>query len=246
MGTLASAPFAVRRQDGQIFVSAEVPDAAAKASLVDAVKAALPGASVDDTGVVVVAGAKGPDADALPGVLTAFQDAGDFGLAYDMKRVTYYGVAATDAVKSAADGAVSKAWSGVAADGQGLVVGEAGCDVLESRIKVLLDGSKITFASAGSTLSGSSPTVLTNIATLVKPCPAVKLAIVGYTDSDGSESNNQKLSLRRAEAVKAFLASAGIPADGMTTQGKGEAEPFVPNDSPAGKALNRRVEITVN
>lgn len=250
VGTLASAPFAVRRQGGEVFVSAEVPDAAAKTTLVDEVKAALPGAAVDDSGIGVVSGASGPDAAALTGVLAAFKNAGDFGLSYDMKQLTYYGAAATDAVKSAADGAVSKAWSGVTADGKGLVVGQAVgqavCDGLGSRIKVLLDGSKVTFATAGSTLSGASPTVLTNIATLVKPCPAAKLAIVGFTDSDGSESNNQKLSLRRADAVKTFLANAGIPAAGMTTEGKGESDPFVLNDSPANKALNRRVEITVN
>ena len=73
---------------------------------------------------------------------------------------------------------------------------------------------------------------------------------VGHTDSVGSDAYNQKLSVRRAESVKAYLVSKGIEANRVYTEGKGEKQPIAPNtingkDNPAGRAKNRRVEIEV-
>lgn len=68
---------------------------------------------------------------------------------------------------------------------------------------------------------------------------------VGHTDSDGSDAYNQKLSVRRAEAVKAYLVSAGIEKSRVYTEGKGEKQPVADNKTREGKAKNRRVEIEV-
>jgi OmpA-OmpF porin, OOP family len=68
---------------------------------------------------------------------------------------------------------------------------------------------------------------------------------VGHTDSDGSDAYNQKLSVRRAEAVKAYLVSKGIEKSRVYTEGKGEKQPVADNKTRAGKAKNRRVEIEV-
>lgn len=68
---------------------------------------------------------------------------------------------------------------------------------------------------------------------------------VGHTDSVGADAYNQKLSLKRAEAVKAYLVSKGIDANRVYTEGKGELKPVVDNKTAANRAKNRRVEIEV-
>ena len=68
---------------------------------------------------------------------------------------------------------------------------------------------------------------------------------LGHTDSIGSNAYNQKLSLRRASAVKAYLVSKGIEANRIHTEGKGEMQPVADNKTKEGRAKNRRVEIEV-
>jgi len=83
---------------------------------------------------------------------------------------------------------------------------------------------------------------------LVAKLKAVNLEVViaiGHTDSVGSDAYNQKLSVRRAEAVKGYLVSKGIPANRVYTEGKGEKQPVASNKSKDGRAKNRRVEIEV-
>ncbi len=68
---------------------------------------------------------------------------------------------------------------------------------------------------------------------------------VGHTDSDASDAYNQKLSVRRSEAVKAYLTSKGVEKNRVYTEGKGEKQPVADNKTKEGKAKNRRVEIEV-
>ena len=68
---------------------------------------------------------------------------------------------------------------------------------------------------------------------------------VGHTDSVGSEAYNQRLSVRRAEAVKAYLVSKGIERNRIYTEGKGEKQPVADNRTAEGRAKNRRVEVEV-
>ena len=68
---------------------------------------------------------------------------------------------------------------------------------------------------------------------------------VGHTDSVGSDAYNQKLSVRRSEAVKAYLVSKGIEKNRVYTEGKGEKQPVADNKTTQGRAKNRRVEIEV-
>jgi OOP family OmpA-OmpF porin len=68
---------------------------------------------------------------------------------------------------------------------------------------------------------------------------------VGHTDSVGADAYNQKLSVRRAESVKAYLQGKGIEANRVYTEGKGEKQPVADNKTAEGRAKNRRVEIEV-
>lgn len=74
--------------------------------------------------------------------------------------------------------------------------------------------------------------------------PESNLAVTGYTDSTGSAKYNLKLSEKRAESVKAYLVKKGVAADRISTKGEGEANPVGDNKTRAGRAQNRRVEIT--
>jgi len=68
---------------------------------------------------------------------------------------------------------------------------------------------------------------------------------IGHADSVGSDAYNQRLSVRRAESVKAYLTSKGIAANRVYTEGKGEKQPVADNKTKEGRAKNRRVEIEV-
>jgi len=83
---------------------------------------------------------------------------------------------------------------------------------------------------------------------LVSKIGGINLEVViaiGHTDSIGSDAYNQKLSVRRAESVKAYLVSKGVPANRIYTEGKGEKQPVASNKTKDGRAKNRRVEIEV-
>jgi OOP family OmpA-OmpF porin len=83
---------------------------------------------------------------------------------------------------------------------------------------------------------------------LVGKLKAVNLEVIiaiGHTDSIGSNAYNQKLSVRRANSVKAYLVSKGIEANRIYTEGKGETQPIADNRTKEGRAKNRRVEIEV-
>lgn len=73
--------------------------------------------------------------------------------------------------------------------------------------------------------------------------PDKALLITGHADSDGSDELNQRLSENRAKQTKSFLLKEGFKASQLTTEGKGEKEPIASNDTPEGKAKNRRSTI---
>ena len=86
---------------------------------------------------------------------------------------------------------------------------------------------------------------LDDIANKVRGINLEVVIAIGHADSIGSDAYNQRLSVRRAESVKAYLVSKGIEANRVYTEGKGEKQPVASNKTKEGRAKNRRVEIEV-
>jgi OmpA-OmpF porin, OOP family len=118
----------------------------------------------------------------------------------------------------------------------------------DTRNKILKENKWVThgilFDVNSATIKPESYGTLKEMANVLKEFPDLKVKIVGHTDADGKDADNLDLSKRRAASVKAMLAKEfGIDQSRMETDGKGESEPIDKNDTPAGKANNRRVEF---
>ena len=96
-----------------------------------------------------------------------------------------------------------------------------------------------------SVLKADGKAKLDDLAGKVKAINLEVIIAVGHTDSVGSDAYNQKLSVKRADAVKAYLITKGIEKNRVYTEGKGEKQPVADNKTSAGRSKNRRVEIEV-
>ncbi len=108
-----------------------------------------------------------------------------------------------------------------------------------------LANAAIKFRTASSQVERSSYKTLGKIAAAAKNCTASTVEIDGYTDSDGNADLNKRLSLRRAQSVRRQLIRRGAPAARLTVRGFGQADPVAPNDTPANKARNRRIDFKI-
>ena len=110
---------------------------------------------------------------------------------------------------------------------------------------VTLNGS-VLFGSDSANLLPAAKDRLFQVALALQTLrPGQSVVVEGYTDSVGTDEYNQKLSLQRAESVRNYLVSQGVPADRIRAVGHGESSPVTDNDTPAGRANNRRVEIVI-
>ena len=111
--------------------------------------------------------------------------------------------------------------------------------------------SKVTYATDAffdfdkAVLKPEGKAKLDDLVSKVKDINLEVIIAVGHTDSIGTDAYNQKLSVRRAEAVKAYLVSKGIEKNRVYTEGKGKKQPVADNKTKEGRAKNRRVEIEV-
>ncbi|MGH9608205.1 MAG: OmpA family protein [Bryobacteraceae bacterium] len=110
---------------------------------------------------------------------------------------------------------------------------------------MVLQDANFRFAFNSATLNEKDRELLSRIAGILLVSKGYGLSIYGYTDDVGTAEYNQKLSVRRAKAVKDYLAQAGLDPSIMTAKGFGKKNPLVPGDSAAARAQNRRVEIAL-
>ena len=122
----------------------------------------------------------------------------------------------------------------------------SGVDVVRNGDNITLNmPGNITFAFDSSNLQPQFYPVLDNVASTLNEYNQTVIEVAGHTDSVGSDSYNQQLSVQRANSVAAYLSSKGIMQQRMITVGAGETRPIASNDTEAGRAQNRRVEITI-
>jgi OOP family OmpA-OmpF porin len=123
-------------------------------------------------------------------------------------------------------------------------IAEGGGDLYK---RVMSDGKIISrgilFDVNKATLKPQSMGPINEIAKLMNDHPELKFEVDGYTDSDGDDAANMKLSEQRAESVKSELVTLGINSSRVTAKGFGETKPADSNETPEGKANNRRVEF---
>ncbi|HOW53489.1 MAG TPA: OmpA family protein [Syntrophorhabdaceae bacterium] len=105
--------------------------------------------------------------------------------------------------------------------------------------------SDYLFATNSSTLLPGAYDEVQRVANVLRQYPETNIQIAGHTDSTGSDSYNQKLSERRAEAVKNALVGMGVSPSRLTTIGYGESKPIASNNNEGGRQQNRRVEVRV-
>lgn len=123
---------------------------------------------------------------------------------------------------------------------------------MQDAIKVSLNDD-LLFPSGGSEMSANAKTNIAKVAAVLAPHQKNKINVSGYTDNTpiGSElkkqgiTNNLILSQKRAETVMQFMISQGVKPNLVSAQGFGEANPVASNDTPEGRAQNRRVELTI-
>jgi chemotaxis protein MotB len=123
---------------------------------------------------------------------------------------------------------------------------------MQDAIRVSLNDD-LLFPSGGSEMSADAKTSVTKVAAILAPHQRNKINVNGYTDSTPigpalakqGITTNLILSQKRADAVMQFMISQGVKPNFVSAQGFGEANPVAPNDTPEGRAQNRRVELTI-
>ena len=111
--------------------------------------------------------------------------------------------------------------------------------------KINKAAASIFFATGSSILLAKSNAALNNVVAILKANPDYRVDINGYTDNQGNADKNKALSEARANAVKAYLLTKGIPQNRLVSTGHGTDKPIADNKTPAGRNKNRRVEMKV-
>jgi OmpA-OmpF porin, OOP family len=111
---------------------------------------------------------------------------------------------------------------------------------------VVLSLLGIKFPSGRSTIDGASGGLMRKVQQALELFPGASVAVEGHTDANGSDSTNLILSQDRADAVRQYLISTfGVDAEKVSSVGYGEARPVATNETPAGRARNRRIDLVI-
>jgi outer membrane protein OmpA-like peptidoglycan-associated protein len=128
---------------------------------------------------------------------------------------------------------------------QALADQEAASVYREQNLLVVTFKSDFLFDFDSSVLKPGAYGEIDRVADVLKKYPETRILVEGHTDNTGPEAYNQKLSEQRAQAVKNSIVSKGVASSRIETTGFGESKPYTSNDTPAGRQLNRRVNVVI-
>ncbi|KPK61548.1 MAG: cell envelope biogenesis protein OmpA [Gammaproteobacteria bacterium SG8_31] len=121
-----------------------------------------------------------------------------------------------------------------------------GVSVTRSGDQIILNmPGNVTFATDSADISSSFYAVLDSVAIVLNDYEKTYVDVVGHTDSTGRADYNQQLSVRRAQSVADYLMSREVIPERLVVTGRGQTQPIASNETPEGRALNRRVEIVL-
>lgn len=240
--------FALSSSGGKATIEGFLPDAAAKAKLLEALRARFAGGVTDR--VELAPGAPGGFVDAVLALLPGLSRLTDGGFELSGSQVALKGGVLTEAIgRQVVDRLKGLLPAGftLAATGPTILppppqVDSATCQALLSKVQT---GEKILFETGKARLDERSIGVLDALVGGSLACMNARITVEGHTDSDGDPAANQALSEARAAAVVDYLRAAGIDQRRLTAVGYGETHPVASNDTPEGKQKNRRIDFRV-
>ncbi|MGB4347370.1 MAG: OmpA family protein [Burkholderiaceae bacterium] len=151
-------------------------------------------------------------------------------------------LAKAPAAANASSASAAAPAAAVSADSKPATTAAVGSAVTASKVTFETD---TFFAFDKAVLQPAGKAKLEDLVSKLQGTDIEVVVATGHTDSIGSDAYNQKLSMRRANAVRAFLISKGLPANRVFAEGKGEKQPVASNKTADGRAKNRRVEVEV-
>lgn len=158
------------------------------------------------------------------------------------------GSTAVGAIAGAAIGGVAGGLIGKKMDKQAKEIENtvAGAEVIKADEGIIVKFDEgILFDFNSSTLKSAAKTNISNLVETLNKEPGTNILVIGHTDNIGTLAANQKVSESRAASVRAFAVEQGLNGSRIRTEGKNYSEPLASNDTDAGRAENRRVEIVI-
>ena len=242
---LSLAALSISRSGNNITVSGDFPDDSAKAALMKSLTGAL------GTGVNVIDQIKiNPSIEALDfanagPIFTGSAAIADFNLSVNGDTVTLAGTAASTDQRNTIEQAAVHIWSNLNVVDHLVVNGPGPCDNLQAAINAAT-GGPVTFANDGLSLTPADNQILTQVADKLKACPNAHIDDQRLHRQHRHRRHQHSVELQRANTVADFLVAHGVARDQLVVKGLGSINPIASNDTPDGRAKNRRVEIVVS
>lgn len=230
-----------------LMLTGYVPDNAAHAAIIDAIGRKFAGEKVIDN-LKASVGAPPGFADAVIVALNNLSRLSTGMLVLSEREIklsgdALYDVAAEQIRRSA--GPLPQGWDYKADVSIRPPASPVDATICQQLFTELLSKQRIRFQSSNASLSPDSVGLLDRLVAIAQRCPGAIIEIGGHTDSDGDGNSNVALSKNRAEGVRGYLTEAGIPSDRLMAIGYGSEQPLAANDTPEGKAQNRRIDFVV-